>query len=101
MTCIFREELEICHHLFRECVVISNMWLEVKSVLGINFGPATLVDIFVLQNNKKKKLLVSMINVVILRIIWLARNNMVFEHNGWDADLMEENNHVFSKQLLG
>jgi hypothetical protein len=78
LTCIFCEELETCHHLLCECVVISNMWSEFKRVLGISFPFAILVAIYGLSNNKKKDLLVNMINSALLSIIWLTRNDMVF-----------------------
>jgi hypothetical protein len=53
LTCVFCDELESCQHIFFECVVSSNMWSEMKRILGFNFPSATIVDISILWKNKK------------------------------------------------
>jgi hypothetical protein len=60
------------------------MWPGVKRVLGINVPSSTLVETSQLWNNKKKNLELNMINnATILRIIWLTRNDMVFNQIPW------------------
>jgi hypothetical protein len=38
MTCLFSEELELCQHLFFNCVAAREMWKRVSSVLGRDIG---------------------------------------------------------------
>jgi hypothetical protein len=59
------------------------MWLEVKRVLDFKFPPTPVVDISGLWNNKKKYVLMNMVNAAILRIIWLTMNDMVFNRTQW------------------
>jgi hypothetical protein len=58
------------------------MWSEMKRILGFNFPSATIVDISILWKNKKN-VLINMVNAAILRIIWLTRNDMVFNRTQW------------------
>jgi hypothetical protein len=54
-----------------------------KRILGFYFPSATIVDISSLWKNKKKNVLIYMVNVVIFRIIRLTRNDMVFNRTQW------------------
>jgi hypothetical protein len=83
LTCVFCNEVETCQHLFFECVVASNIWKEIGSVLDLKFKISNLSDITSLWNERKKNTLFNMIFAAILRTIWITRNDQVFNRSQW------------------
>jgi hypothetical protein len=53
LTCVFSNEIESCHHLFFDCVVSSNLWKEVRYMLGLQPHIKTISDVSALWGDKK------------------------------------------------
>jgi hypothetical protein len=83
LTCVFCNEVESCQHLFFDCVVASNTWKEIVSVLGLKIKISNLSVITSLWNEKKKNTIYNMIFAAILRTIWIIRNDQVFNRSQW------------------
>jgi hypothetical protein len=66
-------------HLFFECVVAKVIWGYVTEFLGVDFGKDYL-SIATKWLQEKKNCDVNIISTVVLRGIWLTRNDLIF-HN--------------------
>jgi hypothetical protein len=69
LTCVFCNELESCQHLFFDCVVASELWKEVCSVLEIGLVISNMHVVSSLWEDKKKNNSVNMIFAAVLRTI--------------------------------
>jgi hypothetical protein len=83
LTCVFCNELESCQHLFFDCVVASELWKEVCSVLEIGLVISNMHVVSSLWEDKKKNNPVNMIFAAVLRTIWITRNDIVFNRSPW------------------
>jgi hypothetical protein len=54
LTCVFYNEIESCHHLFFDCMVASNLWKEVRHVLGFQPSFKNSNDVSALWGDNKK-----------------------------------------------
>jgi hypothetical protein len=78
LTCVFCNEIESCQHLVFECAIASHIWEEVRKVLDLQPQTMSMNVVSALWRDKKNHVLINMINVAILRSIWITRNDMVF-----------------------
>jgi hypothetical protein len=62
-------------------VVASNIWKETVLALGLNLKISSMPDITSLWNEKKKNNKYNMIFAVVLRTIWITRNDQVFNRS--------------------
>jgi hypothetical protein len=69
--------------MFFDCVVASNIWKEIFTALGISLKISNMHDITSLWNDKKKNKKYNMIFAVVLRTIWITRNDHVFNRAQW------------------
>jgi hypothetical protein len=64
-------------------LVASNIWKEVRKMLGLQPHIKSMNDVSVLWRDKKKNVLSNMLYAAILRSIWITRNDMVFNRTQW------------------
>jgi hypothetical protein len=80
--CCFCAEEESIGHLFFECVVAREIWRYVCDFLGIDIGQDYL-SVVARWLQKKKCYVVNIVSVVVLRSIWLTRNDFIFHNQVW------------------
>jgi hypothetical protein len=83
LTCVFCNEVESCQHLFFDCVVASKIWRDIVMALGVNLKISSMHDISSLWNDFKKNNNLNMIFAVVLRTIWITRNDFIFNRSQW------------------
>jgi hypothetical protein len=96
LTCVFCNEVESCQHLFFDCVVASKIWRDIVMALGVNLKISSMHDISSLWNDFKKNNNLNMIFAVVLRTIWITRNDFVFNRSQWLGMLGLWNRLVYS-----
>jgi hypothetical protein len=80
--CKFCNEHESITHLFFECVVAKTVWCYAKEFLGMNIG----VDYILVASkwlSNDKFYIANTISTVVLRGVWLIRNEFVFQNQVW------------------
>jgi hypothetical protein len=85
LTCLFCNEEETCSHLFCDCVVISDAWVELKKMTKISIDIHHFSDIANLWNHDKNFKITNKIHAALLRVIWLMRNDMCFNRTNWSG----------------
>jgi hypothetical protein len=80
LQCRFCMEEESITHLFFGCVVARNVWTYACEFLGFDIG-ADFLSVAGKWLNKGKFCVENMISTVVLRGIWLVRNDFVFHQH--------------------
>jgi hypothetical protein len=69
-------------HLFFECVVARVMWVIIGEFLGYEIG-SNYISVASKWLQKEKMYGTNIISIVVLRSIWLTRNDLVFNKQDW------------------
>jgi hypothetical protein len=69
-------------HLFFECVVARVMWVTIGEFLGYEIG-SNYISVASKWLQKEKMYGTNIISIVVLRSIWLTRNDLVFNKQDW------------------
>jgi len=84
VTCLFCCETESVHHLFFDCVVATQLWKILSTVLNANLG-GSLDEIGKYWLSNRKHCVTNIFTAAALWSIWKLRNNLCFQRNGWKS----------------
>jgi hypothetical protein len=81
-SCSFYSENESLDHIFFDCCVSCELWINVNEVTGVNVGH-DFDSVAKLWLSDKKFNLVNVCTTVVLWSLWKSRNDMIFQGTCW------------------
>jgi len=83
-TCMFCCEIESVQHLFFDCVLATQLWKILSTVLNVNLGGSLdVIGKYWLSN--KKHCVTNIFTAAAWWSTWKLRNNICFQRSGWKS----------------
>lgn len=84
LNCLFCNENESVHHLFFECVVAKQIWIDVVEVFGFNI-PKNMIELSSFWEINNKKTVINIACVAAIWGIWIMHNDICFQGISWTS----------------